>query len=71
MSQIGVVERMELKHVWRVDGNLHPISGPVEQNSTESVGCCEGLLCVIRREGADQMLVLILYWWQFLPYPVC
>jgi len=31
MTQIGVAERMELKHASRVAGNLHPISGPVEQ----------------------------------------
>jgi hypothetical protein len=35
MTQMGVVEKMELKHVSRVDGNLRPISGSVEQNRTE------------------------------------
>jgi hypothetical protein len=50
MTQMGVVEKKELKLVSRVDGNLHPIFGPVEQQyNIESVGCCKGRLCVIRR----------------------
>jgi hypothetical protein len=69
MTQAGVVERMEIKHVSRVAGNLHPIFGPVEQLSPWAA--VRGGYVSSRREGADQMLVLILYWWQLLPYPGC